>query len=237
MKKFLKLFLIGFFIFVAYRCIPIVAADEPPAEEGPAEFERLSDKKLNKYCPESGNPNLISICGRVTQALASPMVFSDGSSATSVSQVPVEGVSVYLYECDNTSRTCKRDGLLVHPFSSTSTNKDGLFHLLGRKLENPWLQEYLDQYRNSTEIKDDVTVTNQSKKRYLVFKCGNYFQGIHIIPSYVNLTEIIHEVNCPKEYLPSGADTFEYMEPFPQFDFIGGVKLAAQMGVDPEDEY
>jgi len=237
MKKFLKLFLIGFFIFVAYRCIPIVAADEPPAEEGPEEFERLSNKKLNKYCPESGNPNLVSICGRVTQALASPMVLSDGSTAPSVSQVPVEGVSVYLYECDNTSRTCKRDGLLVHPFSSTSTNKDGLFHLVGRKLENPWVQKYLDQYREDTNIEDDVTVTNQSKKRYLVFKCGDYFQGIHIIPSYFNLTEIIHEVNCPKEYLPSGADTFEYMEPFPQFDFIGGVKLAAQMGVDPEDEY
>ncbi len=237
MKKILQLFFIGLLVFVTYRNIPIVLADEPDPEEGPVEFERLSDKKLNKYCPEPGNPNLVSICGVVTQALASPMVFSDGSSAPSVSQVPVEGVSVYLYECDNTSRTCKRDGLLVHPFSSTSTNKDGLFHLLGRKLENPWFQEYLDQYRNDPNIKDDVTVTNQSKKRYLVFKCGNYFQGIHIIPSYVNLTEVIHEVNCPKEYLPSGTDAFEYIEPFMQFDFVGGVKLAAQMGVDPEDKY
>lgn len=241
MKKYLKLFLIVVSIFVAYRCIPIASADDdPPAEspEGPVEFERLSTKKLDAYCPESGNPNLVSICGRVTQALASPEVLSDGSTAPDVTQVPVKGVSVYLYECDNSSRTCKRDGLLSHPFSSTSTNKDGLFHLLGRKLENTWEHKYPNPYTNNIDLVDDeVIIANQAKKSYLVFSCGGYFQGIHIIPSYMDLTEIVHEVHCPKEFLTADDEEFVYIPPLPQYDFIGGVKLAAHMGIDDTEGY
>lgn len=237
MKKMLNfLFIIFLLIGVFDNSAKVLAV---PVEE-PIEFERLSTKKLNSYCPESGRPDLVSICGRVVQATAQPEILSDGSTAPSVSRVPLKGVSVYLYECDNTSRTCKLDGLLGHPFSSTSTNEDGVFHLVGRKLENTWEYEYTNQYTN--DVYDlywpqEVLITNQSKKRYLVFKCGDYFQGIHIIPSYLDLTEIIHEVSCPKEYLPANTEEFTYVPPLVQFDFIGGVKLAAQMGIDDPDDY
>ena len=224
-----------------------LAEDEEESSETltiPEEFERLSQEKIDSYCPISGNPNLVSICGSVRQATPQSKNLRDGSSSPSASQVPVKGVSVYLYECDNTSPTCKRDGFLVHPFSSTSTNKDGLFHLVGRKLDNNWDLSYIDQYadawdrveNNDTTIKE-VTVTNQSRKRYLIFKCGNFFQGIHIIPSYIDITGIIHEVNCPIEYLPENEEEFSYKPPYFHFDFIGGVKLAAQMGIDEEDPY
>ncbi|HNU76305.1 MAG TPA: hypothetical protein PKL88_01145 [bacterium] len=238
MKKFLKLFLIGFLLINVLNNTAKVSADDDENKElGSTEIER-SDIKISSYCPSANNPNLVSYCGRVTQALGTPVVLSDGSTASSVSQVPVKGVSVYLYECDNSSRTCKRDGLLSHPFSSTSTNKDGVFHLVGRKLESNWTYEYDNQYTNNIDnIDEDVTITNQSKKRYLVFKCGNYFQGIHIIPSYLDLTEIIHEVNCPKEFLVMDSEEFSYVPPLLQFDFIGGVKLAAQMGVDDPNGY
>lgn len=233
MKKYLKLFFIGFLLLIVFDSCVKVSAE--PVEE-PVEFERLSTTKIDSYCPESGDPNLVSICGRVTQAMAYPRTLSDGTTSPSVSQVPVKGVSVYLYECDNTSRSCKRDGLLVHPFSSTSTNKDGLFHLVGRKLENIWSHSYPNPYTNDIKkVEETVNIANQSKKRYLVFKCGDYFQGIHIIPSYVDLAGIIHEVNCPKEYLPLETEEFSYVPPLIQFDFIGGVKLAAHMGIEEKE--
>ncbi len=239
MKKYLKLFIIGFlFLNIIIGVDKVIAVDEP-IEIQKTEIER-SEEKINKYCPSASNPNLVSICGRVTQATAQPQVLYDGTTAPSVSQVPVKGVSVYLYECDNTSRTCKRDGLLSHPFSSTSTNKDGVFHLVGRKLENNWVYSYDNQYTEDvTEMMKprEVNITNQSKKRYLVFKCGNYFQGIHVIPSYLDLIEIIHEVHCPKELSQTNDGEFLYVPPYLQFDFIGGVKLAAQMGIDQEDQY
>ncbi len=116
-----------------------------------------------------------------------------------------------------------------------------MFHLVGRKLENNWLYKYKNQYEyNDTpvnETDEEVNITNQSKKRYLVFKCGDYFQGIHIIPSYTNLTNIIQEVNCPKEYIMGEGENFTYVPPLIQFDFIGGVKLANQMGIEQDGYY
>lgn len=233
MKKYLKLFFIGLLLFVMVDKNTTVFADYI---EDPEEFERLSTKKLNSYCPESGDPSLVSICGRVVQALPSTMPLNGGSTSPSTTQVPVEGVSVYLYECDNSSRSCKRDGLLVHPFSSTSTNKDGLFHLVGRKLDNVWSHSYPNPYTNHVDLVDEeVEIANQSKKRYLVFKCGGYFRGIHIIPSYVDITEVVHEVNCPDEYLPMDSEKFLYVPPLLQFDFVGGVKLAAHMGIEEKE--
>ena len=118
MKKYLKLFIIGFLFLNIIGGVNKVMAVDEPIEIQKTEIER-SEEKISKYCPSASNPNLVSICGRVTQATAQPQVLYDGTTAPSVSQVPVKGVSVYLYECDNTSRSCKRDGLLVHPFSST----------------------------------------------------------------------------------------------------------------------
>lgn len=236
MKKISKLFIVIFLIFLTGQTAKVSA--ERVEKTDP--IERLSTKLLDENCPEPGDPNLFSVCGSVRQALPQQEVLLDGTTIPNVAQLPVKGVSVYLYECDNTSRTCKRDGLLVHPFSSTSTNEDGMFHLVGRKLENNWLYKYKNQYEYKDtpvdETDEEVNITNQSKKRYLVFKCGDYFQGIHIIPSYTNLTNIIHEVNCPKEYLMMGNE-FTYVPPLIQFDFIGGVKLANQMGIEPDGYY
>jgi hypothetical protein len=237
MKKISKLVIAIFLIFLTGQTAKVSA--ERVEKTDP--IERLSTKLLEENCPEPGDPNLFSVCGSVRQALPQPEVLLDGTTVPNVTQLPVKGVSVYLYECDNTSRTCKRDGLLVHPFSSTSTNEDGMFHLVGRKLENNWLYKYKNQYEyNDTpvdETDEEVNITNQSKKRYLVFKCGDYFQGIHIIPSYTNLTNIVHEVNCPKEYIMGEGENFTYVPPLIQFDFIGGVKLANQMGIEQDGYY
>ena len=237
MKKISKLFIVIFLIFLTGQTVKVSA--ERVEKTDP--IERLSTKLLDENCPEPGDPNLFSVCGSVRQALPQQEVLLDGTTIPNVAQLPVKGVSVYLYECDNTSRTCKRDGLLVHPFSSTSTNEDGMFHLVGRKLENNWLYKYKNQYEYKDtpvdETDEEVNITNQSKKRYLVFKCGDYFQGIHIIPSYTNLTNIIHEVNCPKEYIMGEGENFTYVPPLVQFDFIGGVKLANQMGIEQDGYY
>ncbi len=219
MKKFLKLFFIGL-LFVSTTAI---------SNKALAEYYERSDELIAKDCPDPGRPELISICGSVRQALPEEKVLSDGSTAPRVALVPAENVSVYLYECDNTSPTCKQDGKLVHPFSSTYTNKYGKFHLVARKMDNTFNEDWEHPIEDETA---NVTYTVQSKKRYLVFKCGSYFQGIHIIPSYKNLTEVIHEVHCDTEdirYMP--------VEERLNFTEIGGA-LSYQMGIyDKEEDY
>lgn len=215
-------------------------------EEEIVEVERPKDvENIAIGCPDPGDPRLISICGTVRQGRAVPMVLADGSTAPAVSQVPVKGVSVYLYECDNSSPTCKQDGYLVHPFSSTSTNEEGRFHLIARKVDNSWKHTYTyctscageDGWEVDDFVEElEVDMLAQSKRRYLVFKCNNNFQGIHVIPSYMNLTEVIHEVNCGVEYDEDGKEIpLEYTPPFKQFDFIGMNKLANHMGIDPSE--
>jgi len=251
MKKMWKIFFIVVLLFVVFGIVPKTYADDSGSsqqlpEEEIVEMERPEDvEDIAIGCPDSGDPRLISICGSVRQAVASPIEFLDGSTAPMVSQVPVKGVSVYLYECDNSSPTCKQEGYLVHPFSSTSTNEEGRFHLVARKVDNSWNRTY--EYCKSCVGEEgwkpedyiekiEVDMLAQSKRRYLVFKCNNNFQGIHVIPSYMDLTEVIHEVNCPTEYDDNGEEIpLEYMPPFKQFDFIGMNKLANHMGIDPKE--
>jgi len=228
MKNLLKSFFILLFVLSSFVYIqPSLAQTPKPVSV--TEIERSESEPIAKNCPDSGDRHLISICGNVRQAIPAEQILAGGDTAPHVSQVPVQGVSVYLYECDNSSPTCKRDGLLVHPFSSTSTNKDGNFHLVARKTENSWQMETEEFDPKTNKVKTvSTTIINQSKKRYLVFRCGFAFQGIHVIPSYIDLVNIVHEVNCQKSPY-----TF-YIPPLMQFDFIGGVKLAGNMGVsDP----
>jgi hypothetical protein len=252
MKKIWKIFFIAILLFGVFGFVLKTHAEDEERnpylvpEEEIIEVERPQDvKDIAVGCPDPGDPRLISICGSVRQGRAVPMRLPDGSTAPSVSQVPVKGVSVYLYECDNSSPTCKKEGYLVHPFSSTSTNEEGRFHLIARKVDNSWKRTY--EYWKSCEGKPgwkvsdfrgkvEVDMLAQSKKRYLVFKCNDNFQGIHVIPSYENLTEVIHEVNCGVEYDDDGNEIpLEYMPPYKQFDFVGINKLANHMGIDPEE--
>ncbi len=252
MKKIWKIFFIAILLFGVFGFVLKTHAEDEERnpylvpEEEIIEVERPQDvKDIAVGCPDPGDPRLISICGSVRQGRAVPMRLPDGSTAPSVSQVPVKGVSVYLYECDNSSPTCKKEGYLVHPFSSTSTNEEGRFHLIARKVDNSWKYKY--EYWKSCEGEEGWKVSDfkgkfyvdmlaQSKKRYLVFKCNDNFQGIHVIPSYENLTEVIHEVNCGVEYDDDGNEIpLEYMPPYKQFDFIGINKLANHMGIDPEE--
>ena len=224
MKKFLHLFFItlGFLsvLLISESLYKVYAVES-------TEIER-SDDEIAKNCPAPGNENLISICGNVRQAMDEEKVLTDGTTAESVSQIPVEGVSVYLYECDNTSPTCKRNGLLVHPFSSTTTNKYGNFHLLARKMDGNWDVELRDEI---TGVPLELSFTLQSKRRYLIFRCNASFQGIHVIPSYENLVNVIHEVNCPTDY------EYEYSPITDTFDFIPNERLSNQMGIEPDGYY
>lgn len=238
MKKFLKLFFIGFLICaVLYTKIEVFAeVDDTPeatAVKDITEIQR-SEEYIAKDCPDSGNPNLISICGSVRQATAQWEELIDGTTAPLVAQVPVKGVSVYLYECDNESPTCKQEGLVVNPFSSTTTNESGRFHLVARKLDNSWEKSYnyCDDDCLAVLKEENVEMIAQSKKKYLIFRCGKNFQGIHVIPSYKDLTDIIHEVNCPFEYSEDTPAELTYFPPITRFDFIGNTKLSNQMGID-----
>jgi hypothetical protein len=170
-------------------------------------------------CPVAPSPGLSSICGSVVSAIPENKTMSDGT----VAKVPgkgVPGVSVYLYECDNRFPSCKKNGNIVNPFASTSTNIDGRFHLVMRKLDNSVTLQAVK------EIPDAVV---QSKRRYLVFMCGKEFAGVQVIPSYMDLTNIVHEVKCP---LPSS-----YKAPPEKFT-IPSLKLANQTGYgDPLLDY
>lgn len=246
MKKIWKIFFITILLFGAFGVVLKTHAededDQSVPEEEIIEIERPKDvENIAIGCPDPGDSRLISICGNVRQALPSQLDFLDGSTAPMVSQVPVKGVSVYLYECDNSSPTCKQEGYLVHPFSSTSTNEEGRFHLIARKVDNSWDREYKYCESCTGDPKESIKTIHvdmlaQSKKRYLVFKCNDNFQGIHVIPSYMNLTEVMHEVNCPTEYDEDGEEIpLEYTPPLKQFDFIGINKLANHMGIDPSE--
>jgi hypothetical protein len=248
MKKIWKIFFITILLFGTFGVVLKTHAEDEERdpylvpEEEIVEVGRPKDvEDIALGCPDPGDPRLISICGSVRQGRAVPMILPDGSTSPSVSQVPVKGVSVYLYECDNSSPTCKQDGYLVHPFSSTSTNAEGRFHLVARKVDNSWKRDYKYCASCTGDPKESIKTIQvdmlaQSKKRYLVFKCNDNFQGIHVIPSYMNLTEVIHEVNCGVEYDDDGKSIpLEYMPPYKQFDFIGINKLANHMGIDPSE--
>jgi|GEM_PF-3131065 len=165
-------------------------------------------------CPEAPNRALSSICGIVKSAMSQTKTLSDGTTVNA-GQQGIEGVTVSIYECDNSSPTCKKNGNLVHPFSSTWTNEEGRFYVTTRKLDS---EVELNAGANT------VKAVIPSKRRYLVFTCGKIFAGLQIIPSYVNLTEIFQEVSCARSV---------YNPPINRLKFVDDTyRLSNQMGTD-----
>lgn len=179
--------------------------------------ETLADSTGTR-CPNPPSQDYISICGFVKSAVATTEI--EGGEEITTALAPVENVSVYLYECNNASPTCKNNGNLVHPFASTSTNKDGRFYLIARKVDGTTL------LRSKSRVIEDAVVP--SKRRYLVFACGKRFAGLQAIPSYQNLPDLIQEVKCTEK-------DFYYMEPPSVYKFFNNDEtLAAQMGLEGE---
>lgn len=78
-------------------------------------------------CPKSGHAGLASVCGTVKSAL----IEIDGGEIT---EKPLEGITVALYEANPDSDTGLINGKLTNLFSSTATNKNGQYHLTMRKI-------------------------------------------------------------------------------------------------------
>lgn len=125
-------------------------------------------------CPEPNDERLAVICGTVRSSMPRKETITMGDEIKEVvaEGMPLAGVSVYLYECDPASPTCKKNGNLVHPFSSTwTTNESGRFYITTRKLGG-------------------------YKRRYLVFACYGKIANIKIVPSYKDV-ELTEYLNCP----------------------------------------
>lgn len=169
-------------------------------------------------CPKAPDKSLDSICGVVKSAKPTPVVKDGVVSYEAPKGIP--GVSVYVYECDNQSPSCKLNGDLVRPFSSTSTNKDGMFYLWARKLDN------YEETGGGPSTQRNV----MSKKRYLVFSCGKTLAGMQEIPSYLDLTYVIQEVDCGP--IQAYVAPKNVMSVLPNEDSIPNQLLANQMGTD-----
>lgn len=186
MKKFLKIF----FSFIVYAFVfgsgktALSASTYPPS----------STFSPNTSCPQAPGRAFVSICGEVTSSL--PLETTIDGDRIMKPHMPVDGVSVYVYECDNLSPSCKNKGNLVHPFSSTVTDKDGKFYLVMRKLDNYY--EYPSDSSASKPIQRNV----MSKRRYLVFNCGGIFAGLQVIPSYLDQISLRQEVKCYPGSIP-----------------------------------
>lgn len=195
--------------------------------------DQFFTKNADSNCPVPTNPDLISICGTVTQTnpvgigedgepIPSEEILGPEDVYTWAAGQPVKGVSVYLYECDNSSPTCKREGNIVRPFSSTSTDEGGAFHLVARKMDDP--------IQTSSDHGDTPA---QSKVRYLIFSCGSTFSGMQRIPSYGDLGAVVQDVPCP----PAGSG-WAYVPPMNRYDVVDRLeRLAAHMGIDDQDGY
>lgn len=183
-----------------------------------AAFSPSSNYLPNSTCPEPPSRDFAAICGQVLSSVPMKVTITstlEGAQEVWKPHAPVEGVSVYIYDCDNMSASCKRHGNLVNLFASTSTDEDGKFYLLMRKLDN--FQEV------SADLKIPRNV--QSKKRYLVFNCGDRFAGMQVIPSYIDQTDLIQEVQC-------GKLINAYVKPKDTYVLAEKARYANEMGTD-----
>ncbi|MBW6441609.1 hypothetical protein K0B04_01700 [Patescibacteria group bacterium] len=217
MKKYLKLFFIVF-LFLGTNSINRKV-------QAIAVYERTGKYIFSTKCPEPPNEDTVSICGIVRRSIPNYRELPDNTTHIDV-QEGVAGVSVYLYEADNSSFSSgKREGKLVHLFSSTSTNGEGEFHILARKMDNN-----LDVLQAGLED-GYVDRPLQANIRYLVFSCGGGFAGMQVLPSFESRVDVIQEVPCKKDYT--------YVPPPNTFTFFdSNVRVAADMGIpDYPDEY
>ncbi|GEM_PF-2581704 len=132
-------------------------------------------------CDLSSDNRISNVCGNARSALSEDYALSDGQTATGPGR-GLGGVSVYLYECDPTSPTCKVEGnltLLNNAFSSTyTTDETGWYEIPMRKV-------------------------GAYQLRYIVFACNGTVAGIQKIRSYQSL-ELNPILNCPpyNSYIP-----------------------------------
>ncbi len=119
-------------------------------------------------CRSPDDPRLSVICGTVKSAV--PIADAETRSGVDPNP-PLQGVSVYVYECLENSPTCKLGGSINQPFSSSSTDSGGFYNITARKVGN------LEQ-------------------RYLAFVCDSKLAGLYKIPSYKSF-ELNVPLNCP----------------------------------------
>ena len=137
-----------------------------------AQAEELTDPsdvfEPGTTCRKTEDPRLAVVCGVVRKA--TPGETDVGGATATNPNPPLEGVSVYMYECDPTSPTCKSDGALTNIFSSTSSDENGYYYITMRKVGN-------------------------NQIRYLAFACGGKLAGLFKVPSYASFT-LNTPLNC-----------------------------------------
>ncbi len=151
------LFLCAFFVFWTEKSLA--------AQSFPFAFDSGTTCRTEGHAPEEA-----VICGIVRVATPSDINVSDQSAVHP--NPPAKGVSVYVYECDPLSPTCKTGGSLVNAYSSTSTDENGYYYITMRKVGNLQI-------------------------RYLAFTCGGKLAGLFKVPSYRSFNLNV-PVNCPE---------------------------------------
>ncbi|HBI35811.1 MAG: hypothetical protein UU64_C0004G0048 [candidate division WWE3 bacterium GW2011_GWF2_41_45] len=116
------------------------------------------------------DPRLGVVCGVVRSA--TPRDVETANGIATHPNAPAKGVSVYIYECEANSPTCKFQGNLTNPFSSTSTDENGYYSLTFRKIGN-------------------------NQIRYLAFVCDNKLAGLYKVPSFTSFV-LNTPLKCPE---------------------------------------
>lgn len=141
-----------------------------------ASADPVGDLGLPAWCPPSTSPGLAVICGTVVTAGL------HGVNTIQEPAVPVEGVLVAAYEENPLSPTGKLSGKLTNIFSSTTTNKIGLFRIAVRRVQPPNL------------------------KVHLVFFCGSTVVNHLVIDSYHNMWGFSVMVDCKPSMMHQAAE-------------------------------
>lgn len=131
-------------------------------------------------CLSPENPNLAVVCGFIRSA--TPKETYVGMELATHPNPPVARASIYIYECDATSPSCKKNGALTNAFSSTYTNEEGFYSITMRKVGNLQI-------------------------RYLAIVCENKLAGLFKVPSYKSFNLTV-PVDCEgtSTYTPPLAD-------------------------------
>lgn len=123
-----------------------------------------------RWCPPAENPDLAVICGRAVSG--KQMLHETGNY---LPNVPLENVTVEVWEQNPISPTGKLIGNLTHVVSSSITNSDGRFQVTMRKVGPP------------------------NKVVYLVFKCGDEAQKPKQLDSWHDYWGLNFQVACITE--------------------------------------
>ncbi|MFH1547302.1 MAG: hypothetical protein ABIC57_02340, partial [bacterium] len=174
--------------------------------------------------PEPPVKGLTTVRGVVRSPTPIEVSLPDGTKYLSANH-PLQGVSIFIYECANDSVSCKKNGFLTFPFSSTTTNVNGEFYTYMRKIDS------VDKGDFGYNGFGGFDKRNESKRRYLVMYCDDKFAGMEILPSWGEWEELDLEADCPEF-----SSNVLYKEPLFTLAFYNPTeKLAPHMG-NPDDE-